>query len=337
MKIISVEELVMQKILTFDLYNENGEKVMNAGEILTPGKLLQLHHISALYREDFDQDEYIFEEDDDEDDSFVVIREEIAEEIPVKKDISNETKNKYIDNFENNEIFITPKSQCDIKTLFTEALDKSVKKESGKTKDICIEARDRIVEQVLPMVDEIVYKSQLKIEGDYNYSHGINVSMLSTALASRLGYNETMIRDIALGAMLHDLGKSRIPPEIFEKNIPTKKETQIIQMHTLLGYKILKEEMKLPEHVARIALEHHERNDGTGYPYGISGELISPATNIVIVCDIYDDLTSGKGHVAVKNPKEAVKVMMEIGTKWFAPNVLYSFVYMSNFNDLSPT
>jgi len=328
LKVVSVEELVTQKILPFDLYNENGEKVMNAGEVLSPGKLLQLHHISTLYREDLDaiQEEY---EVEDEDDSIVVIREEISEEIPVKKE--------YLDTFETSETYITPKSQRDIKTLFTSALDKAVKKESDKTKNICIEARDRIVEEVLPVVNDIVYKSQLKIQGDYNYSHGINVSMLSTALASRLGYEEAMIRDIALGAMLHDLGKSRISQEIFEKDVPTPEESRIIQMHTVLGYKILKEEMGLPEHVARIALQHHERNDGTGYPYGISGELIHLATHIVIVCDVYDDLTSGKGPVLVKNSKEAVRAMMEMGSKWFAPNVLYSFVYMSNFNDLTPT
>jgi len=331
LKIISVEELVMQKILTFNLYNENGEKVMSAGEILTPGKLLQLHHISALYREDFDSPYEEYEAEEDEDDSFVVIREEIAEEIP------NTSRKEQTDTFAKGEIYITSKSQQDIKTLFTSAIDKTVKKESEKTKNICLEARDKIVEEVLPIIDDIVYKSQLKIQGDYNYSHGINVSMLSTALASRLGYDKAMIRDIALGAMLHDLGKSRIPQEIFEKNMPTKKESQIIEMHTLLGYKILKEEMKLPEHIAKIALQHHERNDGTGYPYGISGDLISPITHIVMVCDIYDDLTSGKGPVLVKNSKEAVRAMMEIGSKWFAPNVLYSFVYMSNFNDLTPT
>lgn len=334
MEIVSVEELVTQKILAFDLYNENGEKVMCAGEFLTPGKLLQLHHVSTLYREeDSDDSQEIYDDEEDDGDSIVVTREEIPVEKPVKP---VESKKEESDYSEKDTIYLSPKSQRDITNLFAHALDEAVKHESNKNSNLCIEARDRIVEQVLPMVDDIVYKSQLKIQGDYNYSHGINVSMLSTALASKLGYDEAQIRDIALGAMLHDIGKTRIPPEIFEKPRPTRQETKVIHMHTVLGYKIIKEEMELPEHIAKIALEHHERNDGSGYPYGISGELISPATQIVMVCDIYDNITSKKGPVVAKNSKEAVKAMMELGSKWFSPNVLYSFVYMSNFNDLTP-
>jgi putative nucleotidyltransferase with HDIG domain len=316
LKIVTVEELITQKILAFDLYNENRDKIMCAGEFLTPGKLLQLHHISTLYRK---QDPDISQENS---------------ENKTENNNSSTINEKNIKKIET--VNIAPKSQRDIKTLFSDALNEAVKKESKKTTNLCLEARDRIVEQVLPMVDDLVYKSQLQIQGDYNYSHGINVSMMSTALANRLGYDETMVRDIALGAMLHDIGKSRIPQEIFEKKLPTNKETKIIQMHTIVGYKILKEEMGLAEHIAKIALEHHEKNDGSGYPYGISGELISPATQIVMVCDMYDNLTAKKSQIVVKNPKEAVKVLMEIGSKWFSPDVLYSFVYMSNYNDLTP-
>lgn len=322
MKAVSIEELVMQKLLTFDLYNEDGDKIMSAGEFLTPGKLLQLHHIQTLYREET-PDEIKSDSGDDKN---------IFNKIPEKSELEDLVN---LDGYTSNRI--DKKSQKDITNLFSSALNERVKGDTDKLTNLCLEARDRIVEQVFPIINDIVYKSELKVYGDYNYAHGINVSLLSTVLASKLGYDETMIRDIALGAMLCDIGKTRIPPELFNKIVPSNKETKIMQMHTILGYKILKDEMKLPEHVAKIALEHHEHNDGSGYPYGISGEFISPASQIIIVCDVYDDLTSRKGPVAVKNSKEAVKVLMEIGSRWFAPNVLYKFVYMSNFNDLTPT
>lgn len=318
MKIVTVEELIIQKILAFDLYNENNDIIMCAGEVLTPGKLLQLHHFSTLYKKDSSTEE----------------KETISTYQTTEENKISESEKKAPNKIDIQIAHQKPKK--DIKTLFKNAMEEAINKETKKTANLCLEARDRVVEEVLPMVDDIVYKSQLQIQGDYNYSHGINVSMMSTALACKLGYDETLIRDIALGAMLHDIGKTRIPDEILEKNIPTKKETQIIQMHTIIGYTIIKEEMGLPEHVAKIALEHHERNDGSGYPHGISGELISLPSQVVMICDIYDNLISKKSNIVVKNPKEAVKVLMEIGSKWFSPDILYSFVYMSNYNDLTP-
>lgn len=316
MKTVTVEELISQKILAFDLYNENGERIMCVGEFLTPGKLLQLHHFSTLYRKDNNENNISPTENKTKENKTSTI----VEKASIKAELLDKTA----------------KPKKDIKTLFKNVIEEAVNKESKNTANLCLEVRDRILEEVLPIVDNIVYKSQLQIHDDYNHSHGINVSMMSIALASKLGYDETFIRDIALGAMLHDIGKTRIPSEILEKNVPTKKETEIIRMHTIIGYKIIKDEMGLPEHIAKVALEHHERNDGSGYPYGISGELISIPAQVIMLCDMYDNLTSKKSQIVVKNPKEAVKVLMEIGSKWFSPDILYSFVYMSNYNDLTP-
>ena len=347
MKIISVDELITQKILPFDLYNEDGEKIFNAGEVLTPGKLLQLRYISVLYREEFvDEDEEEFAEESEE----YIDDEDFEEDKTEKKRPSSRIKEDYDSpvktkeekqrsletEFENEICCIPVKIQKDIKSTYKKAMDASLKEGVIPNSTLYVDARDRIVDEIMPMMDDVLYKSQLKVYGDYDYSHGVNVSIFSTALAYKLKFNDTQIRDIALAAMLHDVGKTRIPKDILDKNPLSVKETKLVQLHPQIGYKIIKKEMGLPDHIAKVALEHHERNDGSGYPYGISGDWISIPSQIIIVCDVYDALTSNRGHIRVKNAKEAMKAMMEIGSKWFMPNILYTFIHMSSYNDTTP-
>lgn len=343
MKIVSVDELITQKILPFDLYNDDGDKIFNAGEVLTPGKLLQLRYISVLYRQEF-EDEEEFEEEpeiyDEDSEEYETGRERPgnrAEDEDYNYTRTKEEKQRDLETEFENEICCIPvKIQKDIKNTYKKALDTNTQEGAIPNSVLYVDARDRIVDEVLPMIDEVVYKSQLKVYGDYDYSHGVNVSIFSTALAYKLKFNDTQIREIALAAMLHDIGKTRIPKEILDKNQLSVKETKLVQLHPQIGYKIIKKEMGLPDHIAKVALEHHERNDGSGYPYGISGDWISIPSQIIMVCDVYDALTSNRGHVKVKNAKEAMKVMMELGSKWFMPNVLYTFIHMSNYNDTTP-
>jgi HD-GYP domain-containing protein (c-di-GMP phosphodiesterase class II) len=172
--------------------------------------------------------------------------------------------------------------------------------------------------------------------GEYDSVHNANVSILSALLAAKLDMTEAEINDVALAAMFHDIGKTRIPVDVLKKTNPSTAEVKLIKLHSQMGYKILKREMNMPEAICRVALEHHENNDGSGYPYGVSGDFISVYTQIVSVCNFYDSLTSDRGPVQVKNPKEAVKLMLEMGGKYFMPKVLYTFVHMSNFNDQTP-
>ena len=398
MQVVSVDELVTQKILPFDLYNENGERIFSAGEILTPGKLLQLRYISVIYKEDeeesevteddvdledlpedeadYDDQTYIEEEEDseiadeesepadeesefedeesefeDEESEFededlieseikIVKPETKIKEKPIKsKEIKKDKDKKESRPFEdiiNDSSCIRPKIQRDIKAVYVKAVETILENDPETKTKLYLEARDRIVDEIIPMVDEVFYRSQLKMLGPFDQSHGINVTILSTILGYKLKLSNSSIRDVALGAMLHDIGKTKIPQEIFLKQTPSVKDTKLIHLHPQIGYKILIKEMNLPEYIAKVALEHHERNDGSGYPYGISGDSISLLSQIVMVCDVYDTLTSNKGFIKVKNSKEALRAMLEKGSKWFIPDVLYTFIHMSNYNDLSP-
>lgn len=334
MQVISIDDLINYKKLPFDIYNEKGKKLFGEGEVLTPGRILQLKYIPILY---------IKESLEDIEEAINNAPEEFAEEYlisdePEQQEPEEDSKihQAYdIKNQHENETSVIPvHTQKVIKSQYKDILDSFIE-EGIKDPVLCFDVRDRIIEEVLPEVDNIFYKSQLQIYGDYNYSHGINVAMLSTVLANKLKVGQSSIQEITLAAMLHDIGKIRLPRQVIEKTAHSPSETKLLQLHPRLGFKIIKDELGLSENIAKVALQHHERGDGSGYPYGISGQRITYESYIVMVCNIYDDLTSGKGLVKVRNSKEAIKILLEIGSKWFRTDVLYTFVHMTNYNDNS--
>ena len=334
MQLISVDDLVNHKVLPFDLYSEKGKKIFAAGELLTPGKILQLKYIPNLYIEEIKEDKTSIELDEE--------LLEILEELP---DTGEESKSQEEDKTKEAEkprflrdygnLPLLQKVQTEIKDKYKNMMD-SFTEEGAKDTSVCFDIRDSIIEEIIPEVSRIFYKSQLKVYGDYNYAHGINVAMLSALLAHKMKFSEQAVKDITLAAMLHDIGKTEIPDSVLNKSTLTNSELRLIELHTKLGYKIIKNDLGLSENIAKVALQHHEKPDGSGYPYGISGKLISTEAYIISVCNEYDKLTSGRGEIRVKNSKEAVKHLLEAGSKNFQTDVLYTFTYMTNYNDITP-
>lgn len=318
MQTISVDEVSFNKILPFNLYNENKELVFNAGEILTPGKLLQLRYMNVIYRDTFDDEETDRKSDSKSSEPQTKQLPAIITNILVKKSIFPT---------------ISAKEQELILESYKTILF-SPKEEAKIIANLSLELSNKIVSEVLASVDDFIYRSQSRIQGEFNLTHGLNVTTLSIILAHKLKLNEVQIKEVALGAILHDIGKIRIPKSPKIDKIQQIKEAKIMQLHAQIGYKIIRNEMFLPEIIAKVALEHHEKNDGSGYPFGISGDLISLYTQIITVCNEYDLLISNKKAIKIKNSKEAIKIMLEEGSKIFNPHVLYTFVHMANYNDL---
>ena len=193
--------------------------------------------------------------------------------------------------------------------------------------------RDKILHDYIEIMDNAVYSSQLRLIGEYDRSHAINVALLTNALARKLGKTEDFVSDITMAALLHDIGKSCLPKSILEKQGMTIQEQKLYQAHTKIGYNIIKNKMNLNERIAKVALEHHEKNDGTGFPLGKSGDSISVETQIVSLCNYFDNLVFNKTAHKVYNTKEALKYMLELGSKNFATDILYTFIYMYNYDD----
>ena len=323
MERIQVEELINFKMLPFDIFNERGDKLIEAGEILTSGKLLQLNQFDVLYKSapkninrpsgsGFDSKpaprDYPFEE-------------EKPKEIIFDKTVNRKSK-------------IKAQSQVDMKSYYATTMFAMKENAGEEAIQMVDEIKDKILNDVQAILPDVEYCSQLKLLGNYHDCHALNTAILATSMGYRLNYDEDKIEKLARAALLHDIGMSRLPKDLLEKVNLSQQDNKIFQKHTQLGYKILKYEMGLPEEICLVALEHHENNDGSGYPFKLSGEQISELTRVVSLCSFFDDLTSNRTPYKVKNTKEALRVMLEVGTKKFLPELLYQFVNMYNYNDL---
>ena len=228
---------------------------------------------------------------------------------------------------------IDPEAQMKFKAFHIYILNSLNSKKPGDISQIYSHLRERIISDIVLKSDKIHYFSQLKILGEYKKCHALNTAILSGVLAHKMGIGEALIADIVLGALVHDIGKTKIPPSILDSLALTDKEQKIIQTHTKIGYKILKEDYLFPENIAKMALEHHENSNGSGYPYGKSGDFIGIESRILSVCNHFDNLVSNQTPQKIHNCHEALKAMLELGSKKFAADALYTFVHMFSYND----
>lgn len=326
MEKIAVEELVKFKMLPFDLFNEDGEKLVDAGEILTSGKLLQISQYEVLYKS--------APKTSPRQNTVVSRHEEVA--LDSHRELLEPEKPKEIvfDKTVNRKSKLKAQSQVDMKSYYATtmfAIKENANKDAIQMVD---EIKDKILDDVQAIIPEVKFCSQLKLLGNYYDCHALNTAILAASMGYKLEYDEDIIEKLTQAALLHDIGMSRLPKEILEKTNLSQQDTKVFQKHTQMGYKILKYEMGMPEDICLVALEHHENNDGSGYPFKLSGEQISNLTRVVGLCSFFDDLTSNKTPYKIKNTKEALRVMLEVGTKKFFPELLYKFVNMFNYNDL---
>jgi len=138
---------------------------------------------------------------------------------------------------------------------------------------------------------DVVVKA-LEARDPYTAGHERRVAELSFAIGEALGFSESVLEGLRLGALIHDVGKINLPAELLSK--PTKLavlEYQLIQEHARVGYEILRE-VDFPWPIADIAHQHHERMDGSGYPQGLCGEAICQEARIVAVADVVEAMVS---------------------------------------------
>lgn len=139
--------------------------------------------------------------------------------------------------------------------------------------------------------------SALRYHDDYTSVHSVNVCILSVLMAMELGYQRAELVELGLGAMLHDLGKIRIPREILGKQGPLKgEEWKKVQAHPWEGYNLLVRHVGVSYVAAHAALDHHERWNGTGYPRGLEGKVIPLIGRIVAIADVYDAITTDRAY-----------------------------------------
>jgi two-component system response regulator RpfG len=159
-------------------------------------------------------------------------------------------------------------------------------------------------------------------------NHVIRMARYSRLIAEAIGLDAQESETIELAAPLHDIGKIGLPDHILLKaDKLTETELRVMQRHPVIGYEILKDSpSKYLRMGALIALGHHERFDGSGYPYGLVGDHIPLPARVVAVADVYDALTSRRPYKAAWLSEEAVKYLQAHRGAHFDPMLVDAFL-----------
>jgi putative nucleotidyltransferase with HDIG domain len=171
----------------------------------------------------------------------------------------------------------------------------------------------------------LVSIARLKTHDDYTYMHSVAVCTLMLALARELGLDEEQANLAGVGGLMHDLGKAVMPVEVLSKpGKLTDAEFAIMKQHPVAGAEMLRAGGADPK-VRDIALHHHEKMNGSGYPDGLSGETISLLARMGAICDVYDAVTSERCY---KKPWDPAHTMHQMAT-WeghFDKRIFHAFV-----------
>ncbi len=163
------------------------------------------------------------------------------------------------------------------------------------------------------------------------YEHSVRVGCLSICLATRWvgpSRSEEVTR-AAPGFLLHDIGKVALPWDLLNKAGPlSDQEREIMRRHTTEGFRILSAQEELDPVCARIALQHHERSDGSGYPLGLRQDEIEPFARVCSVADVFDALTTHRPYRVPLRPYEALELMRREMLAHFQRDVLTEFVLL---------
>ena len=144
----------------------------------------------------------------------------------------------------------------------------------------------------------------------YTSGHQERVAQLAVAIAQQMGLNSTTIEGIQTAALLHDIGKITVPAEYLSKpGKLSEPELNVIKTHSVVGYEILKP-IGFPWPVAEIVCQHHERLDGSGYPYGLSADQLLMETKIISVADVVEAMASHRPYRVAKGIDQALEEIL---------------------------
>lgn len=168
--------------------------------------------------------------------------------------------------------------------------------------------------------------SALKVSDEYTFKHSVDVATMSMVVARQYGLNDQQVYEIGISGLLHDIGKSRIPNEVLNKaGKLTDEEFGLMKKHSVYGYEILKGKHNLSGSIKMGVLQHHEKNNGRGYPLGVTEEKINLYAKIISVADIYDALVTERPYKKAFSPRDAVEMIMAM-TEELDINVMKSFL-----------
>lgn len=263
----------------------------DGSEMLMPGTQITVKSIKQLAAKNISE---------------VYVTDNIFEDIEVPYQVCEQTKHK---------------GQSHVRRLVDSCFT-SVSKDSDKIKQLI----NSVMDYVLEDVNVLKGLHYLKLLDDYTFGHSLNVAIYSIATANELAYAQEDLRELGIGAVLHDIGKLKIPETILKKPAQlTVDEFNKVKKHTVFGCEFLKGLAYRNISPAYIAMTHHERCDGTGYPRRLKADDIEECVRIVMIADVYDALTSDRVYRSRQSPDAVMGYINDLGMHQFDKNMVNCF------------
>lgn len=161
---------------------------------------------------------------------------------------------------------------------------------------------------------------------DTIYAHSLNVSLLARVLGKWLKFTDDEIDTLTIAGLLHDIGKLKIPENIIKKpGKLTEEEFEIVRMHPRIGYETI-EKSSLDIRIKQAILMHHERCDGSGYPFGFQKDDLSPFSMVLAIVDVYDAMTAARSYRGPLCPFSVIQQFEDEGLQKYNPKYILTFL-----------
>ena len=184
-----------------------------------------------------------------------------------------------------------------------------------------------LANDIATSLDATMWLTQLKNRDEYTAIHSLNVCVLSLIFGRSLNLSKDELNELGLGALLHDIGKMRVPLKVLNKpGKLTDDEFEIMKTHPGMGYELIRNDENLSAEVLTIVRNHHERLSGQGYPDKLNEQSISYFTKIVSITDVYDAITSDRVYHDGMTPHLAIQKLYEWMPNNFDKDLVQKFI-----------
>ncbi|MBR9728646.1 HD-GYP domain-containing protein [Shewanella intestini] len=189
------------------------------------------------------------------------------------------------------------------------------------------EIADKMIESVVGDADAFKCISALRTKDAYLLEHSINVAFLLVTFGRHLNIDNALVKQMAIGGILHDIGKVNVDTTILQKPAKlTPEEFEKMKLHQVYAIDIMKDIEGLSQTSIDVCLMHHEKLDGTGYPKGLIDEQIPQHGRMGCIVDIYDALTATRCYKEAMSPAAAFKVLISLTPHHLDQKLVYEFI-----------
>lgn len=189
------------------------------------------------------------------------------------------------------------------------------------------QAVSSMIESILRNPDAFMWLSKLKNKDSYTYAHSIDACALAITFGRHLGLPRPELEQVAVGTLLFDIGKMKLPEELLEKpGRLTEEEFTLMQAHVAHSVELMADTKGISRASIEVAYSHHERHNGSGYPRGLTSDQTSVYGKIAAIVDCYDAITSDRPYSVAVSPHEAIRSLYEWRNVDFQEEVVEQFI-----------